>query len=64
MVNSATTGRLIVSKGFTRNCIGESSPNLHVYCCQYNLCNTSNGLFPSKRLVTAIFLIIFFFALL
>ncbi|CAF1509764.1 unnamed protein product [Adineta steineri] len=55
VVNRPTTNRLLVSKGFTRNCIPEYSSTIRVYCCSYNLCNRSNGLFPSILVLTAVF---------
>ncbi|CAF3969530.1 unnamed protein product [Adineta steineri] len=55
VVNRPTTNRLLVSKGFTRNCIPEYSSTVRVYCCSYDLCNRSNGLFPSILVLTAVF---------
>ncbi|UJR10885.1 hypothetical protein I4U23_015072 [Adineta vaga] len=54
------SNRLLVSKGFTRNCIAESSNNVRVFCCQHNLCNRSHILSSSSLVHVVIFLMIRF----
>lgn len=54
------SGRRLVTKGFTHNCIPEYSQYVQIYCCYYNLCNKSNFL-SSSMIVMMILVFINFF---
>ncbi|CAF0975525.1 unnamed protein product [Rotaria sordida] len=60
VVYMPTTHRHLISKGFTRNCIPESSNDVRVYCCHHYLCNRSNVLFQSEFFIILVFLIVRF----
>lgn len=54
-----TENRLVVTKGFSRNCKPGLTDNVRVYCCDESLCNRSNILLSSSIFViNLIFLII------
>ncbi|CAF0979275.1 unnamed protein product [Adineta ricciae] len=57
VVTVAGSNRLLVSKGFTRSCISESSANVRVYCCQYNFCNGSHISSLSTSLLLMMFIL-------